>query len=315
MACRVLISVDTELTWRHHCAGLGWRDNFARSYEAAGVGIPFQLARLREHGLKACFFVDPMPALVYGLEPVRRMVGPILEAGQEIQLHIHSIWADLARSNEGKAFELTGLDEEGQLDLIATGRDLLVEAGAPPPMAFRAGSYAADPATIAALRRLGIRYDSSHNGSQHPWPSALPLDRDLIAPVDLGGVVEIPVSQIEDKAGGLRHLQLCAASSAEIRQALLHAARQEHPLVTLVSHSFELATRDGLRRNRTVCRRFDRLCSFLAVEADNLPTVHFTDLDDLATGRAARPLPANGVRRARRMAEQLWSNLVYERTL
>src|SRR3546814_7208243 len=82
MDCRVLLTVDTELTWGHHVRGCSWRENFARSYEAAGVGIPWQLRTLAEHRLKACFFVDPMPALVHGIEPIRRMVRPILDAGQ-----------------------------------------------------------------------------------------------------------------------------------------------------------------------------------------------------------------------------------------
>ena len=82
MATRVLLTIDTELTWRHFSPGRGWRDNFRHSYEAAGVGIPYQLERLALHGLKACFFVDPMPARVYGLDVVRRMIEPILAGGQ-----------------------------------------------------------------------------------------------------------------------------------------------------------------------------------------------------------------------------------------
>ncbi|MGH6659079.1 MAG: polysaccharide deacetylase, partial [Sphingomicrobium sp.] len=76
MATRVLLTVDTELTWRHFAAGADWRENLALSFDPAGVGVPWQLERLARHGLKACFFVDPMPALVYGIEPVRRMVEP-----------------------------------------------------------------------------------------------------------------------------------------------------------------------------------------------------------------------------------------------
>ena len=109
MATRVLLTIDTELTWRHYSPGGGWRANFAHSYEAAGVGVPYQLEQLRRHGLQACFFVDPMPGRLYGLEIVRRMVEPILEAGQEVQLHVHSFWADLAAGREQPRFELTGL--------------------------------------------------------------------------------------------------------------------------------------------------------------------------------------------------------------
>ena len=316
MGCRVLISVDTELTWRHQRGAADWRDNYARSVEPAGVGIAYQLERLARHGLKACFFVDPMSALVHGLEPVRRMVEPILAAGQEVQLHLHSFWVGAAEgATEGENWELTCFPEARQRDLIGAARDLLVAAGAPPPVAYRAGSYAADAATLRALKANGIAFDSSHNGSHHPWPSNLPLPPEQIAPVAVEGIVELPVTQIEDAPGRLRHLQLCAVSSDESEAALLHAAENGHPLVTFVSHSFELATRDGLRANRTLCRRFDRLCRFLEANEDRLPTAHIAELGDLALGVDAKPLPARSLRTARRMAEQLWSNLRYERTL
>ena len=316
MQTRVLLTVDTELTWRPYARGASWQENLALSFDPAGVGVPWQLERLREHGLKACFFVDPMPAEVYGLDPIKRMIEPILAAGQEVQLHVHPCWRSIAGGGgEGRHFELTAFDGAGQRALIAAARELLVEAGAPPPIAFRSGSYAANLRTLASLRASGIRYDSSHNGSHHPVPSALPLDPAQIAPVSIAGVVEVPVTQIEDKAGRLRHLQLCAVSSEELEAALLHAEAADHPLVTLVSHSFELASRDGARPNRTLCRRFEGLCAFLAANADILPTAHFCDLDDLALGMPARPLAAHRPRTVRRIAEQIWSNALYERAL
>jgi hypothetical protein len=252
-----------------------------------------------------------MPALVYGLEPVRRMVGPILAAGQEVQLHVHPCWADPA----DPIFELTGLDRPRQLELIRTARDLLVEAGAPPPVAFRSGSYAADRATIEALAELGIAYDSSHNGSHHPDPSALPLDPRRIAPAVLEGVVEIPVTQIEQRSGGLRHLQICAVSSDELQAALLHAAAHGHPVATIVGHSFELATRSGARAHPILVRRFETLCGFLAEHREILPTARFADLADLPVDAEASPLRYQPLRTATRMAEQLWGNAVYERAL
>src|SRR3546814_11531199 len=96
---------------------------------------------------------------------------------------------------------------------------------------------------------------------------------------------------MEDRAGKLRHLQLCAISAEELRQALLHAARHGHPLTTLVSHRFELATRDGLRPNRTLCRRFYRLCAFVVGAPARRATVHFADLYDLLLVSSAVPLP------------------------
>jgi hypothetical protein len=313
---QVLLTVDTELNWAPHARDESWQRNLAAAFDPAGVGVPWQLEKLRDHGLKACFFVDPMPALVYGLEPIRRMVEPILAAGQEVQLHLHPVWQSVAEGVvEGARFELTCYDAEDQLDLIETARDLLIDAGAPAPIAFRSGGYAADVRTLAALTRAGLRFDSSHNGSHHPDPSALPLEPDLIGPADLGGLIEVPVTQILEPGGRLRHLQLCAVSSEEIEAAFRHALRSGHPLVTLVSHSFELASRDGRRANRTLCRRFERLCAYLSAHRESLSTAHFADLQPLPAGAEGKPLPPKAWRRARRMAEQAWSNALYERSL
>jgi peptidoglycan/xylan/chitin deacetylase (PgdA/CDA1 family) len=315
MATRVLLTIDTELVWRHHAAGLGWEENFARSYEAAGVGIPYQLRLLNEFGLKACFFVDPMPALAFGLEPVRRMVEPILAAGQEVQLHLHPFWADLEQAEQrGRTPELASFGFEEQLELLGRARELLVAAGAPPPIAFRAGSYAANADTLRALALLGLRYDSSHNGGYHPWPSALPLPPRRVAPSPTAqGVVEIPVSQIAEGKGKLRHLQICAVSFSELRSALGDAERREHPLVTIVGHSFELATRDGLRANGVLRRRFERLCRFLAAHRSTLPTTWFSELDDVSLASTAEPMAGRAALRVGRMASQVWVGWRYER--
>jgi hypothetical protein len=313
MATRVLLTIDTELTWRHFARGADWRENWALSFNPAGVGVPWQLELLARHGLKACFFVDPMPALVYGIEPIRLMVEPILAAGQEVQLHLHPFWWDLAHFRREERFELTSFDAEEQRGLIETARDLLIQAGAPPPTAFRAGSYAADVDTLDALRALGIFYDSSHNGAEHPWPSALPLHPTLIDPAPAAGVTELPIAQIRRRDGGLRPFQLCALSQGEMVAALRHAAEHQHPLVTIVSHSFELASRDGRRVNRLVRRRFERLCAFLDENRAAMPTMAIGDLPPFPADARSDPLPAQRLRTAQRLAEQAWGNMRYER--
>ncbi len=314
MATRVLLTVDTELVWRHHSAGAGWEENFARSFDPARVGVPYQLRVLAEHGLKACFFVDPMPALVHGLEPVRRMVEPILGAGQEVQLHLHPFWAHLEEAERsGRTEELSSYGYDEQVALIRQARELLVAAGAPAPIAFRAGSYAANADTAKALEALGFRFDSSHNGSHSPAPSDLPLPREQIAPAAIGKLIELPVGQIEEAPGRLRHLQICALTAAELCAALDHATRHDHPVATIVSHSFELATRNGRLANGMVKGRFEALCRFLADRRDALPTVWFSDLDALPLDSDAKPFRESPRARFRRTAAQLWGGTRYER--
>ena len=316
MATRVFITIDTELMWRHHVAGLDADTIVARSLEPAGVGVGWQLAQLHAHGLKACFFVDPMPALVYGLDPIKRVVGAILEAGQEVQLHLHPNWAG-AHAGDGGAthaqFELIDYSLDEQVELLAGATDMLVAAGAPEPIAFRSGSYSASDDTLAALSRLGFEYDSSHNGSEHPWPSAISLPATQIAPIAHRGIIEVPVTLIEDQKGHLRHFQICALSAGEMKAALDHAMRHDHAAVTIVGHGFELANRAGTRRNAVHVRRFEMLCRMLAARRERLVTSFFGDRPVMALDRDDTPLGPSMLRTRLRQAEQLWSNLVEER--
>lgn len=311
----VFLTIDTEFTWRHHQAGLSCEEIYARSVEPAGVGLSHKLARLAEHGLKACFFVDPMPAMTYGLEPIRRIVDAVLAGGQEVQLHVHPNWTAARIGDGGRVavrHELNDYSYAEQLALIAGAAALLKAAGAPRPAAFRAGSYAANDVTLQVLAELGIRYDSSHNGSLQPWPSRIGLSARQIAPVRRG-VVEVPVTLIEDVPGNLRTAQICALSESEMRAALEHAAANGHAAVTLVSHSFELASRDGTRPNAVHMRRFDALCTTLAAMRDVLPTAHFSDRPRLALDQDDAPLGPSLLRTRRRQLEQLWSNWVADR--
>jgi hypothetical protein len=315
MPTPVFLTIDTEFAWRHHSAGHDVETIHALSLEPAGVGLSWQLDTLARAGLRAVFFVDPMPALVYGLDAFRRIVEQVLAAGQDVQLHLHAQWAG-ARADDRSAhgrFELIDYSRDEQRGLLSGAVDLLIAAGAPRPVAFRAGSYSANDDTLAALADLGIRYDSSHNGAAHPWPSALSLPPRQIAPVRHGGLIEVPVTTVEDQPGQLRNFQICALSSGEMRAALEHAVAFDHGAVTIVGHSFELANRAGTRANAVHVRRFEALCRMLAEMRVMLPTMHFADEPRLQLGRDDAPLGPSALRLRLRQAEQLWSNMVEER--
>ena len=314
MTTPVFLTIDTELMWRHHAEGLDRAEIYARSLEPAGVGISYQLDMLRRHDLKACFFVDPMPALIFGLEGTRRVVEAILDAGQEVQLHLHPNWAGAKADDHGDShsrFELVDYSLQEQHDLIAGATDLLVAAGAPRPIAFRAGSFGANDDTLRVLAGLGFAYDSSHNGAEPD--SAIGLAATHIAPVQREGLIEVPVTLIEDRPGALRNFQICALSAGEMHAALEHAVCENHAAVTIVSHGFELANRAGTRPNAVHVRRFEALCELLQECASTLATVHFADRPALRLGQPDSPLAPNALRTRWRQAEQLWSNMVEER--
>ncbi|MCH8683873.1 polysaccharide deacetylase family protein [Pedomonas mirosovicensis] len=318
----VFITIDTELSLGRHLQGLTPRVNLLESvFGVCGdgtLGISHQICRLDAYGLKAVFFVDPMPAQVFGLDLLKRILAPILEAGHEIQLHIHTEWLPYLPFDPvggRRAANIGSFSYEDQLVLLNMAKELLVAAGAPEPLAFRAGNYGADDNTLRALARLGIRYDTSFNPGYLGDRPRLSLPLSVVEPVLHHGVVEFPISCIADRPGGLRPAQLCALSAWEMRAALRHAAASGQRYFTLVSHSFELLSRDRQRANRTVVERFERLCAFVANPASGLRALTYSQVDPATLGQA-RPtarLSPNLLRTAHRMGAQLLASIRYER--
>jgi hypothetical protein len=144
----VLITVDTELSALLHQRGASPDQNYASSIagEAGGgeYGIGWQMDCLERHGLTGVYFVDPLPALVYGPEVIAKIVAPIVARGHEVQLHVHSEWLEWAEASpvgERLGQNIGDFPFEDQVILIDAARDLLVGAGAPPTTAFRAGNF------------------------------------------------------------------------------------------------------------------------------------------------------------------------------
>jgi hypothetical protein len=318
----VYFTIDTEYAFRLPGAdGSGTRaENFARSIAcetpAGAVGIFHQMDMLDRYGLKAVFFVDPMPALLWGIEAIADVVRPIVERGHDVQLHCHTEWLahapnDLVGGKNGR--NLKNFTFEEQRHILSFAHDTLVAAGAPRPVAFRAGNYGANDDTLAVLATLGIRYDSSHCPAlAGSGDGAISLSRLDTRPREHGGVTEVPIACIGNFAGTLRHGQLTALSLAELLAAVAHARDINVASMTFVSHSFELLSRDRQRINRLVARRFARFCAALA-EMPGVSSATFADHPPAAECGPWQPpwLPHHAVRGGARMIEQAVANTLY----
>lgn len=298
----------------------GRAENFASSIlgrtPEGDAGIAYEMDILDRHGLKAVFFVDPMPALVWGVAAIADVVGPIVARGHDVQMHLHSEWLEFARANNpvpgrtGRDIRDFTFDE--QCKLLEYAREVLIAAGAPPPVAFRAGNYGASDDTLRALAATGMRYDSSHCPGILGAPCTISLGTRDIDPVEHCGVIEVPIGCIQKRHAHLRHFQLTALTGIEIRSALRHAARQGQDSMTLVSHSFELLSRDRHKINRIVRRRFERLCDALE-RMSCVTTATYTDHPPMLGTRthANLPLPHNPLRTLHRYTEQAIGNVLY----
>jgi hypothetical protein len=314
------ITIDTEYSFglARRMGGGGRAENFASAIIGATpggpLGIHYQMDRFDAHGIKAVFFVDPTPALVWGTEAIADVVGPIVARGHDVQLHLHSEWLDLAGSANPLGSRTGGNLHDFNLDeqcrLIDYARGVLIAAGAPAPVAFRAGNYAANDDTLRALAELGIAYDTSHCPGIAASECRISLgagDRQIQRHC---GTTEVPIGCIAAPGGGLRHYQLTALTDGELLAALRHAVRAGQSQVTMVSHSFELLSRDRLRANRIVQRRFDRLCAGLSRIA-GLTVATYASHPPQIEPAAPAPLPHSQLRTLRRYAEQALGNALY----
>lgn len=321
---RVLITIDTEYSSGLYTGpGAADRaDNFARSIACntpqGPAGIAHKLDLLARHGQKAVFFVDPMPALVWGVAAIEDIVGPIIAAGQDVQLHCHTEWLALAGAANLLASKRTGQNLadfpfEEQCAILDYARTTLMAAGASAPVAFRAGNYGADDNTLRALASLGIVYDSSHCPAMAGTSACrISLGPDIRDPLEHMGVIEVPVGSIGAIGGGQRHAQITALSLDEMLAAIRHAALSGQETFTLVSHSFELINRRKLAANRVVRHRFTALVKALAaMPGVTTGTYAETPPSIVSPLRASQPLPPSAMRTGRRMAEQFVSNALY----
>ncbi len=320
---RVFITIDTEYSSGLY-TGPGPADraeNYARSIACltpnGPSGITHKLELLQQYGQKAVFFVDPMPALVWGVAAIEDIVAPIITAGQDVQLHCHTEWLGIAGADNPLPSGRTGkniadfpFDEQCQL--LDYARATLMAAGAPTPVAFRAGNYGASDDTLRALAAIGMAYDSSHCPALPDGACRISLGAENREPVLHQGLIEVPVGTIGTTTGGQRHAQITALTLVEMLAAIRHARDGQRESFTMVSHSFELINRRKLAVNRIVRRRFTGLLRALTV-MKGVETGTFAESPPKLTalGVNSQPLPATAMRTSMRYAEQHVSNTLY----
>ncbi|MEO6924810.1 MAG: hypothetical protein ABI142_13365 [Bryocella sp.] len=313
----ILLTVDTELSpGRSVTTPADVVANARGSFYGVGSGdggLPTQLGLLRQHRLKAVFFVEALAALVVGDDPIREVVTLLIRSRQEVQLHLHTEWLALARFNpmgDKRGQNMCDFSERDQARMIQLGKDTLIRCGVENISAFRAGNYGADNATLRALAANDIHFDSSYNHAYLGRGCSIKTDDVLTHAARVEGVTEVPITFFQDWPGHVRHAQVCACSFGELSHMLLEAHAAGFTTFVIVCHSFELINRARTRVNRLLVRRFRRLCEFLDQRRDLFRTVGFNDLD-ASISPLPRPLVSPPRRTIGRYVEQLAAR-VYE---
>lgn len=284
----VFFTVDVEV-W---CQG--WQDldrQFPAAFERyihgptpqGNHGLAFQMDLLSEHGLRGVFFIEPLFALRFGQAALDEIVGLVRERGHEVQLHLHTEWADEARVpvlpglvKKRQHLRYFSLDE--QVTLIAKGLELVQRAGATDVNAFRAGSFAFNRDTLLALAQIGIPFDSSYNATMFGPDSGVMPGVQLVEPLRCDGVSEYPMTVYRDGSTRLRHAQLTACTFAEMEGLLWQALNEGRRSFVILSHGFELLNRAKDRPDPVVVDRMRRLCAFLGRHRDSFRVRGFQGL-------------------------------------
>lgn len=319
---QVYITIDTEYSsgMVRDYSQASRRENFARSISCdtpeGQAGITHKLELFERHGINAVFFVDPMPALVWGVAAIEDIVAPILEAGQDVQLHCHTEWLGMAGDKNPLPSKRVGSDlfefsRDEQHQILEYARDTLIAAGAPAPIAFRAGNYGANDDTLLALGDLGIQYDSSHCPAL-PDECRISLGPNDRKPLYHKRILEVPIGSIASLRGGQRHAQITALTLREMIDAIRHARNTGRAEFTLVTHSFELINRQTQAVNHIVRRRFEGLCRTLETMR-GVTTANYRDTPPvyMALQPQAELLSACPFRTGYRLGEQFMSNTLY----
>lgn len=301
----VLLTFDIEV-WCNSWATL--EQDFPASFDRYVFGrsdkghfaLPKTLEILDRHGLRGVFFVEPLFAARFGLEPLATIVELIQQAGQEIQLHLHPEWTDEATTPllpnvTPKRQHLSYYTRDEQEALIRHGLRLLREVGANAPTAFRSGSFACNEDTFAAVAANGLRFDSSINRTQpiSTPGKTQPPSAGLCEPFSSNGLEIYPMTIFRDGFGRLRHAQIGACSTRELIEAMQCAQLDGWNAFVALSHNFELMVPDKTTPDPVVIRRFEALCHFLANNRRTLPTAGFDDVPSSAPVRGL-PIPHVG---------------------
>lgn len=289
----VFLTFDVEI-WCNDWKALDERfpDAFARYVygrsPAGDYALPKTLEILNLHGLRGVFFVEPLFAARFGVERLAEVTGLIRDAGQEVQMHLHPEWTDEIRPSifPAKPFKrqhLIHYSREEQTELMRRGLTLLAEAGNTGITAFRAGSFAANADTLAAVQACGLQLDSSLNMVYPHSGEDVRREGEFYFPRRRNGLQLLPMTVFRDGLGRLRHAQVGACSTAEFSEAIEDSAARGHPCFTILSHNFEMLRAGASQPDRVVAGRFQTLCRFLGENRVRFPTSGLASIPEVAT--------------------------------
>lgn len=223
---------------------------------------------------RATFFVDLCEVPTWGENFIRLVCRRILEARQDLQLHVHPhhFTKDYKRwllSDYTKSEQATILDYAITQYMKIVGRT---------PLAFRAGGFGLNKDTLELLYERGILIDCSF---MQGWKgSSIPTNHPG-APCIISGVCEIPMTPVIMLGTEAKPLRTAAIDFNwlplfVIKKILRQLDYQGAPIAVLLMHSSSMHIRVGAKKiayRKSHLRKLIKLLSFLKSESCNVVSI------------------------------------------
>lgn len=252
--------------------------------------LGFLLRTLQQYQLTATFFTESLQNRYFGIAPMQKRVAQILEAGQDVQLHVHPCWLNFA---DGRLIHpkpddrSTGRPQEELVAIFAEAKQRFSDWGFGAAKAVRTGNFSTGMDTFIACKEAGLLFSSNIAVALRP-PREVSLRENQYGFQLIAGVTELPLTSFRSyRLSGQaadRIMAITACSFAEMVSALEQAYEQGLQAVCILTHPFEFITKcnfrfDRMRANRLNQERFRLLCDFLARNNRKYQCVTFGELD------------------------------------
>lgn len=237
--------------------------------------LGFLLRTLQHYQLTATFFTESLQSRYFGVAPMQKRVAQILEAGQDVQLHVHPCWLNFAEGrlvNPKPNDQSTGRPLDELIAIFTEAQERFSDWGFGAAKAVRTGNFSTGMDTFVACREAGLLLSSNIAVALRP-PKEAALHEKKYGFQLISGVTELPLTsfrsyRLNGRAAN-RIMAITACSIDEMTQVLEQAYEQGMNSVCILTHPFEFITRsslrfDNMRANRLNQKRFQLLCDFLS---------------------------------------------------
>lgn len=245
------------------------------------------------HGRRATFFLDVCESATWGRDFMKETVRRIEAGGHEVELHIHPRhW-----TGPDRPCLLSDYPPEEQAALFSRAVDEFRFLVGRDPVAFRAGGFGLDDATLGLLKRHGIPCDASFMWRR---PGCRIRPERIASPSRLQGLTEIPMTPVAILGSPSWPLRVSSLDFnwmplCVIKGVLDGLRRKGAGYAVFLMHSSSLFLRCGAREFSFSPRmrgRFGRLLDFLDAGGYETSTVRealsdpslFSPGPDIVTG-------------------------------